>query len=1155
MTQLAYSAEEIQRLINPTIHPTPEQIKVIESPLHPLLVVAGAGSGKTETMAMRVLWAVANEPNITASRVLGLTFTKKAAGELKDRLRSRLKKLSIGIGVSEQEKASNDDDSSAKTKMIDPHEEPTSMTYNAFAGQIVSEHGLRIGLNPDVIMLSQAGSVQLMTDIMTNWPKRLDENITISSAVTKALSLNGQLGEHGLSIEQAREQLGQFGAELTEVGDSNDEARKVQERNQLRIALLDPIAQFQRRKRELGVMDFSDQLTLATRIVKTVPDVVEQIRKEYGLVLLDEFQDTSVIQMELLSTLFKDQAVTAVGDPNQAIYGWRGASASSLESFMERFCSEKPKPEQTLTLSTAWRNDRQILVCANEVAKPLRSHSHAATSPVLVESTVATEGDVEIAYEADRDAQIAHVVDYVQRLRDTHPHGWEIGILCRKKSHFLPIDRALREHGIPTQVLGLGGLLEQPVVADLRAALEITNSVDASPALLRLLVREDIGASDLRLLGQWASRLNRKSRGTPYEGVLLSAVDSPPEVGWTYTNRQAGLSQSDSVAKSVNDAPQESDAQTEALDGPSFSELGYRRVLRLGERLRKLRSLRGHGLVELAERASQIMGILDDAIADPLGSGARESLDAFIDQIAGYESSVDNPTLAGLVEWLNVAESDPAGLKGVDVQPDPSAVQILTVHGSKGLEWDSVIVFGMSDTIFPSHRSKSVYWRDKPPAQTGWVMAPEELPHPLRGDYGDLPPFNIDVSNGRTPSAGFSNWLKTAYGPELGAYLEREERRLAYVAMTRARHTQLLIGSWLDESKTLRNPSRYLMASRHAMIEDFEQILATGQVVWANGNVDVKDGNELQELQKRIDGLNDVIVEAPTPESLAQGSEEETIHFPFEIGPSRQAVAKGAQRVRQAQAELKTDADVFELLDALGESQRVKDVTALIEEHRLASSKETMVIRQDHIPATSVSKMLEDIDAFALDMRRPMPAQPSDSATLGTIFHAWVERQLHLASAEERDEPVAGIETLDEHERARLRHMQDNFVELPIVQTGTPIAIEEAFSVKVADISVNGRIDAVFEDKHGKTIIVDWKTGQAPHKNTKKETLRYYATQLRLYRLAWSQLTGLAEESITPMLAFVDTNTTVSLDDLVKLGGAGLEKSLEDEVKRTLKRA
>ena len=132
--------------------------------------------------------------------------------------------------------------------------------------------------------------------------------------------------------------------------------------------------------------------------------------------------------------------------------------------------------------------------------------------------------------------------------------------------------------------------------------------------------------------------------------------------------------------------------------------------------------------------------------------------------------------------------------------------------------------------------------------------------------------------------------------------------------------------------------------------------------------------------------------------------------------------------------------------------------------------------------------------------------------------------------------------------------MQDNFVELPIVQTGTPIAIEEAFSVKVADISVNGRIDAVFEDKHGKTIIVDWKTGRAPHRNTKKETLRYYATQLRLYRLAWSQLTGLAEESITPMLAFVDANTTVSLDDLVKLGGADLEESLEDEVKRTLKR-
>ena len=145
------SAARIQEVIDPGLSPTPEQERIIESPLRPLLVVAGAGSGKTETMTMRVLWTVANHEEITPSSVLGLTFTKKAAGELGERLRRRLRTLAHMPEWEESERERLEG-------------EPVALTYNSFAQRIVQEHGLTIGLDPDFRMLGQAGGVQMMTE-------------------------------------------------------------------------------------------------------------------------------------------------------------------------------------------------------------------------------------------------------------------------------------------------------------------------------------------------------------------------------------------------------------------------------------------------------------------------------------------------------------------------------------------------------------------------------------------------------------------------------------------------------------------------------------------------------------------------------------------------------------------------------------------------------------------------------------------------------------------------------------------------------------------------------------------------------------------------------------------------------------------------------
>ena len=1134
------SALGIQALVDPGKTPTDEQVRVIEAPRRPLLVVAGAGSGKTETMSMRVLWLVANHEDIAPSSVLGLTFTRKAAGELGDRLRQRLALLARRVP--------------SLRERLD--EDPVSLTYNSFAERIVAEHGMRIGIDPDFTMLTEAGAVDLMTQIVEGWPTDLDEDLSPSAVVGHCLHLAGEVGEHGYTVEEARAALEGFGRDLEQIGATNDTARRTARANARRLAYLGPVEEFQRRKREGGLLDFSDQLVLATRIVREAPAVRAQVRDEFQAVLLDEFQDTSVIQMELLSLLFHDHAVTAVGDPNQAIYGWRGASASSLERFLDRFQDGPARPGQTLTLSTAWRNDRNILRAANRVAAPLREHSRAAKSPVLRTRPGAGEGRVDVAYTQDYRSALGAVVDFVSahRARGTRKGKRPTtAVLCRRRSDFPYVDMALREAGVPTQIVGLGGLLDQPSVQDARAALVLADDVEASPWLARLLAGIDLGAADLVALGDWARHLAREEGRDPHRAVLLDAVDNPPEPGWSASGGARGR--------------------------PAISGEAVRRVRTLGSRLRAVRAGAGRSVVEQVERAVSIMGILDDVVSDPLAAGGRAALDAFVDVAASYEAEVPGASLSSFLAYLDMADERENGLEAPVSEPDPQAVQIMTVHASKGLEWDGVVVFAMDDGVFPSHsKRRTVDWRDGPPTDSGWVRDASALPYPLRGDCMDLPDFDLDVEGEAKPSAAFKKWLEGDYEARLGEHAEREERRLAYVAMTRARSAQLLVGSWMYRTgASPRHPSRYLMEA-HA-----ELFAGAGAGVGAVSGA----GGPLV-----VPGVGSALV-VPRPDEEELGRlalTEAEAAFPEGPGPSRAAVARAAAQVRREIASMRADADVFDLLAQMEGEPGVADTVALLEEHRVSLEAPVVEIWQDRVPATSVSELLDDPQAFAARVRRPMPAEPSESSALGTVFHAWAERQLHLASPEPAggdpagpgDGPVGSLlpadeagtdggvdaslgggpqvveeAALDERSRAKLEVLRENFTEFVATELAgcSPVGIEEPFSVEVGGVSVQGRIDAVFERTSGggpRFIVIDWKSGRAVDRRTDPAKLRYFITQLRLYRRAWSQRAGVPESAVEARVAFLVGPASFTVEQLEARCGADPGASLDGLVRGAL---
>ena len=1117
--------DEILRMATPRskpfLAPTEEQRAVIQAPLEPLLVVAGAGAGKTTTMSQRVLYMVAHH-GIDPERILGLTFTRKAAGELGLKMRQDLATLASNSG---QEFVG----------------EPTALTYNSFAARILGEYGATIGVDPDSRLIGQAQQVQVLSSIVENWrgeyPQSDEQYKPTATIVAAVLSLSGHIAEQNMTLDDGRIALSAFQKELEEVAsisgkEPTGNLKKMIEANRNRLLLLDIAEAFESYKRAHGLIDFSDQLLLATQIVTSNKDVVRQVRSDYQAVLLDEFQDTSVIQMVFLSALFADHPTTAVGDPSQAIYGWRGASASALSDFLTRFspCHDASQ----LVLSTAWRNDQTILDAANAIAQPLRGQARIGngsnaltreskpqriTVPVLAPRPNAGCGQVSTSYPLTYDEQLQAVVEFARQHRVQDEHGkWNTcAVLSRRRSDFPAIERALKDADIPVQVVGLGGLLDQAAVSDVRAALDLAADPANAPALMRLVTGMDIGASDLLVLNQYAKQqAHQMTQGLVAhpEFSLIEAIDQLPPIGWHSSS-----------------------------GGPEFSEVAHQRLSLLAKRLQVIRQGMGRALDEQVERAISILGLREAIMSDPLGDQGMEMLDAFVDIAAEYEAQVSGTDLPGFLAWLQVAEDEEKGLAIPVSATRPDAVQLLTIHSAKGLEWDSVAVFGLQDSVFPDHKSKPRDWKQDPPGTTEWFSSIEELPYPVRRDYADLPHMvpeeyssmgiveyfdllaqeaerktttPMSIFNKHVASNKDANQTADTVHSRQGIHHELEERRLAYVAWTRARHDLLLLGSWVGAtSVTPRDPSRYLMETVNALGLDEGTIAARPEE-------DIAD-QSLIEIDPRLR------------------------QYPILPGRSRQLVNASATRVQEL---IDTPTQLLEeTLKTQLDNPLVRDTFLLMTERERARQDATE-IRIDRVPATSISTLIDDGDSWVRRLRRPLPTPPQRSSLLGTIFHMWVEKQLHLTTGELWDDPVVGLEALSAREQERLSLMQENFRSLDLSSL-IPVAIEEPFALNYSGVSVQGRIDAVFRDSHGNDIVIDWKTSQVPGPATSIEKWEYYARQLQLYRVAWANKRGITPEQVQASVYFIGGPVDFSLEDIAKITNKPVDR-LESDLARAL---
>ncbi len=523
-----YSPAELASALG-LFEPTEEQAAVIAAPPGPLVVIAGAGAGKTETMAARVVWLVANG-YADPGQVLGLTFTRKAAGQLLRRVRSRLARLS-GTALAFTGEPGPLGGEPAGT--------PVVSTYHAFAGQLLREYGLLSPgageyaqpIEPDTRLLSETELWQLAFDVVNGYGGELRTERNPASVTAMVLRLSGQLAEHLVDTGQ----ISDTHVELERLVHTLPAGRYQRDRGpsqwllrmlatQAERAELVPLVDaLHRRMRTDKVMDFGSQMACAARLSLTVPQVGEQLRSRYRVVLLDEYQDTGYAQRMLLSSLFgggvdEQLALTAVGDPIQSIYGWRGASATNLPRFTTDFPMSDGSPAPVLELSTSWRNPPTTLHVANAVSADARRRSVAVHA--LRSRPDAAPGTVRCALLSDVDAERDWVADHLQRryqqaaADDVAPPT--AAILVRRNADAAPIAAALRARGVPVEVVGLAGLLSVPEVADVVAMLRLVADPTAGAAAMQVLTgpRWRLGARDVAALWRRAVAIGRRAAGT-----------------------------------------------------------------------------------------------------------------------------------------------------------------------------------------------------------------------------------------------------------------------------------------------------------------------------------------------------------------------------------------------------------------------------------------------------------------------------------------------------------------------------------------------------------------------------------------------------------------------------------------------------------------
>jgi DNA helicase-2/ATP-dependent DNA helicase PcrA len=490
---------------------------------------------------------------------------------------------------------------------------------------------------------------------------------------------------------------------------------------------------------------------------------------------------------------------------------------------------------------------------------------------------------------------------------------------------------------------------------------------------------------------------------------------------------------------------------------------------------------------------------------------ARRNLDAFQDAAAGFLHTSQRVDVLAFLAWLEAAAAEENGLDAAAPEVNHEAVQLLTVHASKGLEWDVVFVPGLNAGAFPSSRDSR------------WSSGSAALPWPLRGDRADLPQWDLEQPDQK-------GWLdaEKEFKSAVQTHGEAEERRLAYVAYTRAKHVL-----WIS--------SAAWVGSRAGLAE-MSPFLSGLEGLTAEGAAEIHPLSVSEDALPAESPLTSELEVAAWPYDPLEGPQDPRTGKRLRLVPGRRAAMESAAaRVLQAMesgpdGHVHGDVDTVAAPSHPGVDGRRRPLlrgpaagwareAATLLERRSRRSVVQDVHLPGHISASTLVDLEDDAGSVVARLRRPVPREPGMSARKGTAFHAWVEEYFGAAGMLDLGEAAGADDHIDE--AYGLDSMVETFRQSEWAHRA-PAHVEVPVETRIGDVVVRGRIDAVFRDADGGWDLVDWKTGRRPS----AAQLKVKAVQLAVYRLAWARLKGVPLEDVRAAFYYVADNQVVRPHDL-----------------------
>lgn len=570
----------------------------------PCLVLAGAGSGKTRVITHKIGRLI--QAGLAANRIAAITFTNKAAAEMRERARQLVGKA-------------------AKDVLI--------CTFHSLGVRLLREDGKALGLKSQFSILD--------TDDITGILKDCGGSTDTATARQWQWTISGWKGA-GLNAEQA----------LAQAKDENERV----------IALV--MARYQERLTAYQSVDFDDLIALPLKLLREFPEVREKWQKKLGHVLVDEYQDTNATQYELLKLLVGERGrFTAVGDDDQSIYGWRGATLDNLKKLPQDY------PElRVIKLEQNYRSTSAILRAANNVIGP-----NPKLFPKTLWSELGEGEPVRVSACDQEDHEAERAVARIQGLRASHKHKAfkDFAILYRANHQARPLETALRRAQIPYKVSGGQSFFDRAEIKDLCAWLRLLVNNNDDPAFLRTITtpKRGIGHQTLAQLGSFATQYKLSLFESLFSHSLAAAVNARALAGLHEFGRY--LNDLEHRARHTRGAE-----AAKAFLSDWLKDIGYEQYLYDSEDSEKAAAARWGNVIDFCDWvAARCGGQIDDS-----GGVTTER---------EVKSMLEVAQTIALISTISEREQD------------ADQVTLSTLHASKGLEWPHVILAGVNEGLLP----------------------------------------------------------------------------------------------------------------------------------------------------------------------------------------------------------------------------------------------------------------------------------------------------------------------------------------------------------------------------------------------------------------------------------------------------------------------